>query len=122
LADQLLAQFPTELGAEREKIILAKAEIRAQLAQRDWNMAQYYDKGEFYTASKLYYEKIAKDYPDTKLAQAARERLGEIKDLPGEPPEKFEWLVELFPESAKNGPTMKATPAMATAPTGTIDR
>jgi outer membrane protein assembly factor BamD (BamD/ComL family) len=122
LADQLLAQFPNELGAEREKIVQAKGEVRAQLAQRDWIMAQYYDNSEFYTASRLYYEKIVKDYPDTRLAQAAHDRLGEIKDLPGEPEQKFEWLVELFPESSKNGPTMKSAPSMATAPSDSINR
>jgi outer membrane protein assembly factor BamD (BamD/ComL family) len=122
LADQILVQFPTELGAEREKIVQAKAEVRAQLAQRDWTMAKYYDKGEYYAASRLYYQKIAKEYPDTQLAQASRERLGEIQDLPGKPVDNFQWLVDIFPESEKNGPTMKANPVMAASHSETITK
>ncbi len=70
LIDQTLAQFGTELGAERDRLVTAKGEIHAQQALRSWTVAQFYEKGEHYAAAKLYYNDIVKEYPQTKLAES----------------------------------------------------
>src|SRR5690606_16274895 len=45
LIDTLLLQFGHELGEERERVLQARAIVRAQQAERDWNSAEYYLKG-----------------------------------------------------------------------------
>ncbi len=92
VAAQLLAQFSRELGDEQERIIEARAWIRAAKAQREFQIAKYYDKNKYYAASKIYYAEVARAYPDTKLAQSARDRIEEVKDLPPAPPRPFAWI------------------------------
>ena len=95
LAKQLVTQFPTELGAERERIVQTRAEIRHQEALRDFQTAQYYDKGEYYGASRIYYDSVARAYPDTKLANESQSRLAQIKGLPAAPKPIWSWLQNL---------------------------
>jgi outer membrane protein assembly factor BamD (BamD/ComL family) len=96
LIDQTLAQFSTELGAERDRLVTAKGEIHAQQALRDWTIAQFYEKGEHYAAAKVYYNDIVKTYPQTKLAEAAQGRLATIGPLPDNPPDRFKFLADIF--------------------------
>ena len=110
LAKQLLTQFPTELGNERERVVQTRAELRHQEALREFQTAQYYEKGEYYGASRMYYEQVAKAYPDTKLAQDARARLGEIQQYPASPEPMFSWVKDLLPASKKFGPEIKPEP------------
>jgi hypothetical protein len=42
-----------------------------------------------------------RDYPDSQLAQQARERVAEIADEPDDPTKRLAWLVDLFPESSE---------------------
>ncbi|MEX2111999.1 MAG: outer membrane protein assembly factor BamD [Pirellulales bacterium] len=114
VATQLLTQFSSELGKERDRVVQVRASINQQRAQREWDMAEYYAKGEYYGAARHFYEKIAKDFPETKLAQESRSRLEQIKDEPANPTDPFEWLVDLLPESTKEGPIVpKPAPAIA---------
>ncbi len=114
VATQLLTQFSNELGKERDRVVQVRASINQQRAQREWDMAEYYAKGKYYGAARHFYEKIAKDFPETKLAQESRARLEQIKDEPANPTDPFEWLVKLLPESTKEGPIVpKTVPAIA---------
>jgi outer membrane protein assembly factor BamD (BamD/ComL family) len=81
LADQLLVQFPDQLGREEEeRAQQARAEIAAQQALRHWQRAEFYAKGKHYSSARIYYAMIAEDYPKTQLAQQAREKYVAIKD------------------------------------------
>jgi outer membrane protein assembly factor BamD (BamD/ComL family) len=123
LATQLLTQFSQELGNERERVVQVRASIVAQRAQREWNMAEYYAKGEYYLASRHFYEKIVDEYPDTQLAQQSRARLEQIKSEPDNPSDPFAWLVGLLPESKREGPVLpKVTPAVASGGQSTVQR
>ena len=53
----------------------ARAEIAAQQALRHWNRAEFYAKGKHYSSARIYYALIARDRPQTLLAQKAREKL-----------------------------------------------
>jgi outer membrane protein assembly factor BamD (BamD/ComL family) len=106
IATQLLTQFSNELGKERDRVVQVRASINQQRAQREWDMAEYYAKGEYYGAARHFYEKIAKDFPDTKLAQESRARIEQIKDEPANPTDPFQWLVDLLPASTKDGPVI----------------
>ena len=96
LVDQTLTQFPDQLNEERERVVETRRMVRAQMAERDWNVGQHYDRLKYYRAAKFYYDGIVKDYPNTPFAELAQQRIVEIKDLPPVPPNKFEWLTKLF--------------------------
>jgi outer membrane protein assembly factor BamD (BamD/ComL family) len=117
LIDQTLAQFGSELGVERERLVTAKGEIHAQQALRDWSVAQFYEKGEHYASAKLYYNGIVKTYPDTKLAEAAQTRLAAIGPLPDVPPDRFKLLADIF-----DGSDPDAVIARQSAPDGPARR
>jgi outer membrane protein assembly factor BamD (BamD/ComL family) len=117
LATQLLTQFPQELGNERERVAQVKAGIRDQRALREWDMAEYYAQGKYYRASRMYYEKVVKDYPETRLAQESRSRLDQYKALPDSPTPPMQWLVDILPASKREGPVIpKEVAAMAANP------
>jgi outer membrane protein assembly factor BamD (BamD/ComL family) len=123
VAAQLLAQFTRELGDERDRVVEARAWIRAAKAQREFQIAEFYHKSKYYAASRIYYNEIARSYPDTKLAQAARARIEEVKDKPPAPPKPFAWIDNIIAPAGNGlGTTGMATsglPAgMSQAPTG----
>ena len=123
LATQLLAQFPQELGAERERVAQVRGGIAAQRALAEWKMAEYYDKGKYYRASRHFYDKIVKEYPDTQLAQESRARLEQIKDEPDNPTPPFEFITKWLPESKKEGPVLpKNVTNVAAKPSSTTVR
>jgi TolA-binding protein len=102
LIDQMLVQFPHELGDERERILTAKAEVRAQRAYREWHTAQFYEKGEYFAAARYYYNVLVQDYPGTQFAKEAESRLAQIAPEPDNPPDRFAFLDYVFgPPSGK---------------------
>lgn len=98
LIDTLLLQFGHELGEERERVLQARAIVRAQQAERDWNSAEYYLKGGHNRAGRKVLDKLVSKYPETKFAEMARERMAELDGLPDHPPDRLAWLANLFPK------------------------
>ena len=96
IARQALTQFRTQLGAERANIVELRDQVRAQKAEREWAMAQFYETKRAYGAARISYQKLIKDYPQTQMAAAAGERLQKIKDYPAEPTDHFKWLNGAF--------------------------
>ena len=123
LATQLLTQFSPDLGTERERVVQVRASINAQRAKREWDMAEYYAKGKYYGGSRHFYEKIIKEFPETQLAEQSRSRLEQIKDEPANPGDPLEWLVDLLPKSARQGPTLpEPAEAVASGDKSTVQR
>jgi hypothetical protein len=90
------------LGDERERILTAKAEVRAQRAYREWHTAQFYEKGEYFAAARYYYNVLVQDYPGTQFAKEAESRLAQIAPEPDNPPDRFAFLDYVFgPPSGK---------------------
>jgi hypothetical protein len=96
IAGQALAQFPHQLGPERAEVIETRNRVLEEQARREWTMAQYYDRKQYYGSAQLYYQSILKEYPQTEVAAAARERLEQIRGLPPNPPNRFKWLTGMF--------------------------
>jgi len=92
IAKQTLTQFRGQLGTEERAAREAAALIVEQQAEREWAMAQYYDKKKCFGAAKFYYRNVIKDYPRTQHAERAHARLLEIQNEPDEPPKNFQWL------------------------------
>jgi TolA-binding protein len=101
LIDQTLAQFPNELGEERDRLVRAKADVKVQLATREIRLAEYWEKGDHYGAARIYYAQVLKDFPQTQFADAAKTRLAALEGKPNEPPSKLAAVEKLFnPKSA----------------------
>jgi outer membrane protein assembly factor BamD (BamD/ComL family) len=96
IADQTLRQFPGQLGPEEQRVRETIATMVEQRAEREWAVAQYYDKKAEYRAAREYYKVILEKYPKTSFAPRAATRLDEIKPLPDEPPNHFLWLTDAF--------------------------
>ena len=80
----------------------ARAEIAAQQALRHWNRAEFYAKGRHYTSARIYYALIARDYPQTMLAQQARQKFEAIKDRPDVSDDPFPMLTRVLnPDALK---------------------
>jgi outer membrane protein assembly factor BamD (BamD/ComL family) len=103
LADQVVVQFPDQLGRdEEERVQKARAEIAAQQAQRHWNRAEFYAKGRHYSSARVYYALVARDYPKTQLAAQAREKYLAIKDKADVSDDPFPMLTRVLnPDSLK---------------------
>ncbi len=98
IAERALSQFGRELGDERQKVIEARNKYDAKMAQRDWEMAKFFEGKSKYGGARFYYGQIIKGYPNTAIAAAAQKRMGEIKDYPATPPNRFKWLTDVFPD------------------------
>ncbi len=98
IADQALTQFRGELGTEEGRVAQVRDEIEKKKAERDWTMAQFYEKKKLYGAARFYYESLIKEFPLSEYAVKARNRMTEIANEPDEPPNRFKWLTDLFPE------------------------
>ena len=65
----------------------------------------------------MYYAKVSKNYPDTLLAKESRSRMEQIESEPDNPTPPFEWLVNLMPQSTREGPVLpKNMATVATNP------
>jgi outer membrane protein assembly factor BamD (BamD/ComL family) len=104
LIDTVRKQFPMEAEKERVYLVKALAEVRYRKAEREWQTAQYFDRKAEYGAAKYYYAIIMNDYTDTPFADKTRERVVEIGGLPEVPPQRLEWLVDVFPREEKVRP------------------
>jgi len=102
VARQSLRQFRSHLGPEQERVIKAVDEIRLQKAERQWALAQLYERKRAYGAARICYQGILADYPNTPIAHASQERIEAIKDFPDRPPNHFKWLTDAFDKLREN--------------------
>jgi hypothetical protein len=77
-------------------------------------LGEYYHNGKHYGASKMFYNNVARTYPDTELAKESLARIDAVRGQPDVPEDKFEWLTGLFPESQKLGPSVARAPDTTT--------
>ena len=97
LIKQIRKQFPLESQKEMKFLLRAYSEVRHLQAEREWWMASYFDRRSEYRASRLHYQTIVKEYPETSYLAEARDRLRELDGKPDKPPERLSWLIDLFP-------------------------
>ncbi len=97
LVQQTSVQFATQSSEERDRLARAQQVIKDQQAQRDWDAALYYENRREYGSARYYYERVARQHPDSRYAAMVADKIGDIKDLPATPPERLNWLANLFP-------------------------
>jgi len=104
LCDQLLRQFPDKINEDRDRVVRLKAEVRAAIAHRDWDLAEYYASRDHYGSARYYYAQIVNDFPDTQLAQAASQRIKNYEGEPDVPSSNLEWIAKIIPDRRKTVP------------------
>lgn len=109
LVDQIRKQFPVEAQREREFLDRESARIRYLKSERDWLMAQRFDRRTEYGAARLYYSGLVADYPETPFGGRAKQRLQEIGGEPAIPEQPLDWLVAMFPEDDEVKTLMNAS-------------
>jgi TolA-binding protein len=135
LVKQIRRQFAGRLSPdERQRLTVVEAQLRQNVAMRDFRMAEHFDGTKKYGSAKIYYARVIQRFPDTDLASQARERIAQIAGEPDEPPKRLAWFVDLFPQSQekarlakipeiKEGRTRLAqAPASATEQTGAVNQ
>ena len=100
IAQQSLTQFGDKLGKEQERTKQANARIVEEQANREFQVAKYYERRSCYGAARFYYKCVMDEYPTSQKAKEAKEQIEKIRTLPDEPPNHFKWLTDLF-ESKK---------------------
>ena len=82
LSEQLLVQFPDRLNKDDEaRVLRARAEIVAQQALRNFDRAEFYEKGKQYSSARIYYGLVVRDQPKAILATQSLAKLESIKGL-----------------------------------------
>ena len=85
------------MGAERERVVRARAQIIEEKANRDFAAGQYYEKHQYYAAARMYYKGV--DQGISRHARRPRRpqtRLEKIRNEPDEPPNYFKWVTGMF--------------------------
>ncbi len=107
-ADQLLhamvKQFPNEVEQQREYLASEGSRVRNMLADRDYQVGQYYESKGENRAAGLYYASVAERFKDTTLSDEARDRVVEVAQKDPEPVQPVAWFVDWFPEAKATRP------------------
>lgn len=96
LIQQISTQFPGELTEEKAKLHEAERAIRAQLAQRDFDLGEYYAGTRHFGAARFYYKRVQKEYPDTRFSELAQQRIDQYKDRTDNPKNYAKWFTNLI--------------------------
>ncbi|UUO05685.1 outer membrane protein assembly factor BamD [Blastopirellula sp. J2-11] len=96
LAERMERQFPDRVIEHREAIDAAKKEVRAKQAERLWHLATFFEGRQQYGGARFYYDQVIQEFPNSNMADAARQRMVEIADRPDHAPQKAKWLVDLI--------------------------
>lgn len=107
---QMKRQFPSESIEDAEYLDKAFKDVRMNRAVREMNLARYRDRRQEYRAAKTQYQRVAREFSDTSLADVARERLAELGDAPDLPPQRLEWLANAFPAPDEDKPLIATRP------------
>ena len=100
LAKQLRSQFAGRLTPEeQDRLGTTQAEVARALAERDMQMAKFYENTNHFGAARIYYAEVVKKHPNTALAVESRTRITEIAGEQAVPDESFAWLIDMFPEN-----------------------
>lgn len=118
LIKQIRRQFPQQAEQEKEYLVRALAEVRFKKAERIWTMGRYHELRQEYRAAQFYYDQVVKDFSDTPFSSDAQERVQSNAGLPAVPPQRFQWLVDLFPQRENAKPLLTSnTPELGSTST-----
>jgi len=109
LLTRIKRQFPDKTQENMKVIEKLDFDIRAAKAERLWHKAAFYDRRREYQGAYHYYAQVVKEFPSSNMADAAKERIAEIKGRPGSPTPPAEFLYSWL-ERKKDLPVPAQTP------------
>jgi outer membrane protein assembly factor BamD (BamD/ComL family) len=98
LVDSTLRNLSHQMPEEKPRLQQAQAAIRAQMAERDYDMGEYYRRLGYNRAARQHYAVVLRDFSDTKFATLAADKMKETESLPDSPPDHFPWLTKWLGE------------------------
>jgi outer membrane protein assembly factor BamD (BamD/ComL family) len=100
LVKQQRTQFAGELDLDQKKRLAEiDGQVKRALATREYAMAEHFDNKAQYGSAKFYYARVLKEYPNTPLAEQARDRIVALGGEPDSPAPKLAWLIKMVPET-----------------------
>lgn len=99
LRKQIATQFPDEASQNQDILAQQGALITNQLAQRDVEVGQFYERRGENRAAKIYYEKAQSDFSDSVFANELGQRIETVASLPPVPKPPAEWIKKVFPDA-----------------------
>lgn len=94
LVDSTMRNLGHQVAEERARLHQAKEAIRAQQAEREYDLGEYYFRLGYNRAARQHYANVLRDFPGTKFADLAQQRMETTETLPPEPPDYFPWLTK----------------------------
>jgi tetratricopeptide (TPR) repeat protein len=111
LIEQTIRQFAKLSAEDRQRLQRLHAQVLANLAFRDYEIAQFYANKGYHAAAKVYYNRVILEFPHTEVASKAQQQLEKIEGEPSVPPPRLVWISSLFPETRKDPLVLGKTPA-----------
>ncbi len=109
-ADQLLKsivkQFPREAEGNIDYLETQSKQIQSMLAQRDYELGEYFEGRGENLAARIHYGKVAERYNGTSVAAEINQRIAETEKKPDHPTQHAQWLVNIFPDPEKAKPVI----------------
>ncbi|MCE9607159.1 MAG: outer membrane protein assembly factor BamD [Planctomycetia bacterium] len=102
LADQTIRIYGGQLPAERPRLQQAKELVRAQIAEREYGLGEYYRRLDYNRAARVHYANVIRDFPDTRFAELAQQQITATENLLPEPPDYFPWLTRMLGRDRQN--------------------
>lgn len=110
IVKQMRRQFPKESRDDMDFLASAYKDIRMNRAIREITRARSRDRRKEYRAARTRYERVAREFADTSLAQEATARLAELQGLPDLPPQRLQVLANAFPSTSEDQPLLATKP------------
>ena len=109
LRKQIVKQFPNEAGQHREILNQQSTLIKNQLAQRDYQIGEFYEGKGQNLAAKIYYEKVQEDHSNTVFENGLSEKIAAVAARPATPAPPAQWLTNMFPDGTPEKPILSTS-------------
>ena len=98
LRKQIATQFPDKAAQNSEILAQQGTLITNQLAQRDVEVGQFYERRGENRAAKIYYEKAQADFGGSVFTNQLDQRIETVANLPPVPKPPAQWVQKIFPD------------------------
>ena len=98
LRKQIATQFPDKASQNQQILNQQAALITNQLAQRDVEVGQFYQRRGENRAAKIYYEKAKTDFGGSVFTDDLGQRIEQVASLPPVPKPPAQWVQKIFPD------------------------
>ena len=109
LQQQIVKQFPNESSQHMDILNQQSALIKNQLAQRDYQIGEFYEGKGQNLAAKIYYEKVQEDHSNTVFENGLSEKIATVAAKPATPAPPAQWLPNMFPDGNPEKPILSTS-------------